>query len=115
MVALSRNVSPKQAMEMLLLGEMVTAPRAYEIGLINRLVAPQQLEREVQAMAAKLATKSPMALKTGKRAFYEQLDRDLDSAYAYCSQVMVENTLTDDAQEGIEAFLAKRPPVWRGT
>ena len=115
MVALSRNVSPKQAMEMLLLGEMITAPRAYEIGLINRIVAPEQLELEVQAMAAKLATKSPMALKTGKRAFYEQLDRDLDSAYAYCSQVMVENTLTDDAQEGIEAFLAKRPPVWRGT
>ncbi len=114
MVALSRNVSRKHAMEMLLTGDFISAARAYEIGLINRVVPYEELDNSANELALKIASKSPLTLKIGKKAFYEQLDKDMSGAYEYCSRVMVENMLARDAEEGIDAFLEKRPPVWRG-
>lgn len=114
MVALSRAVSRKQAMEMLLLGEMVPAPRAQEIGLVNRVVPGDQLEQTAQTMAKTIASKSPLTLKIGKKAFYRQIDQDLQGAYDYCSRVMTENMMAQDAEEGIAAFVEKRSPVWKG-
>ncbi|HVY55626.1 MAG TPA: enoyl-CoA hydratase, partial [Thermodesulfobacteriota bacterium] len=90
MVALSRNVSRKHAMEMLLTGDFISAGRAYEIGLVNRVAPSGDLERVTRELARKIASKSPLTLRIGKRAFYEQADLDLRSAYAYCSRVMVE-------------------------
>lgn len=113
MVALSRNVSRKHAMEMLLLGEFISAQRAYEMGFINQLAPADELEQTVDALAAKIASKSSLTLKIGKRAFYQQLDKNLIDAYDYCGQVMVENMMAKDAQEGIDAFMGKRMPVWR--
>jgi enoyl-CoA hydratase/carnithine racemase len=115
MVALSRNVGRKQAMEMLLLGEMVDAPTARRFGLVNRVVPAASLDEEVARMARTIAAKSPLTLKIGKEAFYRQLDRPVAEAYDYAGRVMVENMLARDAEEGIDAFLAKRPPVWTGT
>jgi len=112
MVALSRNVSHKHAMEMLLTGDPVDAARAAEIGLVNRVVADGELARETHALAAKIASKSGHTLKVGKQAFYRQRELDLGEAYAYASQVMIENLLARDADEGIGAFLEKRPPEW---
>ncbi len=114
MVALSRVISRKHAMEMLLLGEMIPAQRAYEMGLINQITTTDQLEQRTQEMAEKIASKSPLTLKIGKEAFYQQIDQDLSSAYQYCSQVMIENMLARDAAEGIDAFMEKRTPVWCG-
>lgn len=113
MVALSRNVSRKHAMEMLLIGDMVSAARAEQIGLINRAVPETDLETEVQTLAAKIAAKSRHTLKIGKTAFYRQLELDLADAYAYAAQVMTDNLAAGDAQEGIGAFLGKREPQWR--
>lgn len=112
MVALSRNVATKHAMEMLLTGDMISAARAAEIGLINRAVPAQDLHSETQAMAIKIASKSGMTLATGKRAFYAQQEMPLSEAYAYASAVMVENMLARDAEEGINAFIGKRAPQW---
>ena len=114
MVALSRNVSRKHAMEMLLTGDFISAGRAYEIGLVNRVVPPGDLDRSAYELAEKIASKSPLTLRIGKKAFYEQADRDLRSAYEYCSRVMVENMMARDAEEGIDAFLEKREPRWKG-
>jgi len=114
MVGLSRNVTRKHAMEMLLTGDFISAERAYEIGLINRVVTFEELDDAANDLAQKIASKSPLTLKIGKKAFYEQLDKDLKSAYEYCSRVMVENMMARDAEEGIDAFLEKRNPVWRG-
>lgn len=114
MVALSRNVARKHAMEMLLTGDLISAGRAYEIGLINRVAPSQDLDRAAYELAEKIATKSPLTLKIGKRAFYEQLDKDLAGAYEHCCRVMVENMMARDAEEGIDAFLEKRQPVWQG-
>ncbi len=114
MVALSRNVSRKHAMEMLLTGDFISARRAYEIGLVNRVVPSGDLDRAADEFAEKIASKSPLTLKTGKKAFYEQADRDLSGAYEYCSRVMVENMMARDAEEGIDAFLEKREPRWKG-
>ena len=114
MVGLSRNVSRKHAMEMLLTGEFISADRAYEIGLINRVVSEAELDDSALELAEKIASKSPLTLKIGKKAFYEQLDKDLSSAYEYCSRVMVENMMARDAEEGIDAFLEKREPKWSG-
>ena len=114
MVALSRNVSPKHAMEMLLLGEMVSAEDAYRMGLVNRVTPAGTALDEALRMAAAIASKSPHTLRTGKRAFYEQLEMGLDDAYAHASQVMVENMLARDAEEGIGSFLGKRVPNWVG-
>ena len=114
MVALSRNVSRKHAMEMLLTGDYISAKRAYEIGLVNRVAPVDELDRAANELAVKISSKSPLTLKIGKRAFYEQADKDLPSAYEYCSRVMVENMMARDAEEGIDAFLEKREPLWRG-
>jgi enoyl-CoA hydratase/carnithine racemase len=112
MVALSRNVMPKHAMEMLLTGEILTADDACRIGLVNRVVSPNELARSVDEMARKIASKSMVTVRTGKDAFYRQIDLPLDAAYAYASGVMTENLLTRDAEEGIAAFIGKRPPNW---
>ncbi|HMB75222.1 MAG TPA: enoyl-CoA hydratase [Kiloniellaceae bacterium] len=112
MVALSRAVPRKQAMEMLLTGETVDAARALQIGLINRVVPPADLDAATLALANSVAEKSHLVLKIGKEAFYRQIEKDLSGAYAYCSQVMVENMLARDAAEGIDAFIEKRKPLW---
>ncbi len=112
MVALSRNVSRKHAMEMLLTGEMISADDAVRIGLINRTVEPGSELDEALALANKIAKKSPRALKTGKTAFYRQAEMSLSDAYKYASEVMVENMMTGDATEGICAFIEKREPNW---
>ena len=113
MVALSRNVSRKHALEMLLLGDLVPAEDAYRFGLVNRLVPEAELDAAVDALAKKIAAKSPVAVKTGKAAFYKQLEYGLDEAYAYTAQVMAENLKSCDADEGICAFIEKRVPVWK--
>jgi enoyl-CoA hydratase/carnithine racemase len=112
MVALSRNVSRKHAMEMLLLGEMIPAARAAEMGLINRVVPHGQVMAEAMKMAELIASKSPMTLKTGKEGFYRQLEMPVTEAYDYATRIMVENMLRQDAEEGIGAFLEKREPRW---
>jgi enoyl-CoA hydratase/carnithine racemase len=112
MVALSRNVSRKHAMEMLLTGEMVSANQAYHIGLVNRVVAPGELEAETAALAALIASKPRATVKTGKEAFYNQLEMPLTEAYDYASRVMTQNMLHAEANEGICAFVEKRDPKW---
>jgi len=115
MVALSRNVAPKHAMEMLLTGDMVDARTAESIGLVNAAVPEAGLDDAVLALARKIAAKSPLTLKIGKEAFYRQREMPLDEAYAHASRVMAENMMARDAQEGIDAFLGKRQPHWTGT
>jgi enoyl-CoA hydratase/carnithine racemase len=112
MVALSRNVARKHAMEMLLTGEMVEAKRAAEIGLINRVVPAGQELKNAVALAKQIATKSSYTLKVGKLAFYAQAEMGLAQAYAYASEVMTENMMARDAEEGICAFIDKREPKW---
>lgn len=113
MVALSRNVSRKHAMEMLLTGEMVDCDDAIRFGLINKAVPLGELDDTVQAMAKQIASKSSYTLKIGKRAFYEQLQQPtLNDAYQYASAVMLENLAARDAEEGIQAFIDKREPTW---
>ena len=113
MVALSRNVSNKHAMEMLFTGEMVDSYRAEQIGLINRSCDAELLPDEVNAVAKKIASKSSLTLAVGKQAFYQQSEMNLGEAYKYTSKVMVDNMLKRDAEEGISAFLAKRNPEWQ--
>lgn len=113
MVALSRNLANKHAMEMLLTGDMVPASRAAEMGLVNQLVPAAELADASMALAQKIATKSSHTLATGKRAFYQQKEMDLADAYIYAAEVMVKNMLARDAEEGIAAFIEKRPPDWR--
>jgi len=112
MVALSRNVSRKHAMEMLLTGEMIGAARAAEMGLINHVVAADALDSATRELARKIAEKSALTVKIGKEAFYRQLEKPLSEAYDYASEVMVTNMLARDAEEGIGAFIEKRHPVW---
>jgi enoyl-CoA hydratase/carnithine racemase len=114
MVALSRAVGAKAAMEMLLTGDMIQAARARELGLVNRVVAADALEREVAALGRQIASKSPLTLKIGKEAFYRQAEMGLDEAYAYAAEVMTRNMLARDAAEGIDAFIGKRAPTWCG-
>jgi len=114
MVALSRNVPRKQAMEMLTTGRFVLANRAVELGLINKAVHADRLEEEVMDLANTVAGKLSSAVRIGKRAFYEQIQMPLDQAYQYTGAVMVENMLEDDTAEGITAFLEKREPDWQG-
>lgn len=113
MVPVSRKIGRKPMMEMLLLGEPIDAAEAQRLGLVNRCVPGTALDATVGEIAAKLAAKSALTLRMGKEAFYRQLDMDLESAYAYCSEVMTRNMMTEDAGEGIDAFLDKRPPRWR--
>ncbi len=112
MVALSRNVSRKAAMEMLLLGEMVSAQDAHAAGLVNRVTAPDRVVNEAVELGRRIAEKPKRTLKIGKEAFYRQLDMPLDEAYRYASTVMVENMLDAEAEEGIGAFIDKRAPRW---
>ena len=113
MVALSRNVPRKQAMEMLLTGEMISAEDAARIGLVNHVVAPGSEREAALKLAKKIAAKSAVTLKIGKEAFYRQIEMPLAEAYAYASDVMVENMLARDAEEGIKAFIDKREPKWQ--
>ena len=112
MVALSRNVARKHAMEMLLTGDPCPAPRAAEIGLINRAVPDEDLTAEVMDVARRIAGKSTATVAFGKPAFYRQAELPLGEAYDYAAAVMVENMLARDAEEGISAFIEKRPPHW---
>ena len=112
MVALTRNVSRKRAMEMLLLGEMLDASAAKNFGLVNRVVAVGEARTEALTMAQIIAAKSPVTVAIGKQAFYAQLEQPLADAYADAAAVMVRNMLERDAAEGIGAFLEKRPPEW---
>ena len=112
MVALSRNVPAKVAFEMLTTGQFIDATRAREVGLVNRVVPPEALGAETEALATLLASKLGAVVKIGKRAFYDQLALPTAAAYEHASAVMVENMLWRDTDEGISAFLAKRPPDW---
>ncbi len=112
MVALSRTVAPKHAMEMLLLGDLISAERAAEIGLINWQVDEAELDQFSRNIAAKIASKSRQTLTLGKAAFYRQLDQSLPQAYEQCSALMSHNMQLSDACEGIDAFLHKRAPQW---
>lgn len=115
MVALSRNLTRKQSMEMLLLGEFLTASRVCEMGLINRVVPEEEVHNEAMAMARTIADKSSSAVKIGKSAFYRQLEMPLEEAYEYAGRVMAENMLYQDAEAGIGAFIAKQDmPAWTG-
>jgi enoyl-CoA hydratase/carnithine racemase len=113
MVALSRNVTRKQAFEMLTTGAFIDPERAQALGLINRAVAPESLADETMHLAETVAAKLGSAVRIGKRAFYEQLELGLDAAYAHTGAVMVENMLEPDTDEGINAFLQKREPDWQ--
>jgi enoyl-CoA hydratase/carnithine racemase len=113
MVALSRAVGRKAAMEMLLTGELVDAQQARALGLVNRVVPAAALASEVDALARRIAAKSALTLAIGKEAFYRQAELDLDSAYRYAGEAMTRNLLARDAEEGIDAFLEKRPPHWQ--
>ena len=112
MVALSRNLSNKHSMEMLLTGDLISSDKALKIGLINNIKENENLKTHVETQAYKIAKKSSLTLKIGKKAFYKQIDMTLTEAYDYASNVMVENMLKLDAKEGIDAFLEKRKPQW---
>jgi len=114
MVALSRNVSRKRAMEMLLLGEMLDAGEAADWGLVNKAVPAENVMSEAFDMARRIASKSPATVAIGKEAFYRQLEMPLTEAYEFAADVMVRNMLMADAAEGIGAFLEKRPARWQG-
>jgi enoyl-CoA hydratase/carnithine racemase len=115
MVALTRAVGRKAAMEMLLTGNLISADRARELGLVNRVVSAAELHGAAQTLAAQIAAKSPLTVAIGKAAFYRQAEMDLSAAYDYTSEVMTRNMLAGDAAEGIDAFLSKRQPQWTGT
>jgi enoyl-CoA hydratase/carnithine racemase len=112
MVALSRNVSRKHAMEMLLTGELIAAEHAARIGLINHVTEPGRERDEALKLAKTIAGKSALTVKLGKEAFYRQIEMPVHEAYSYTAEVMVENMLARDAEEGIGAFIDKRPPKW---
>jgi enoyl-CoA hydratase/carnithine racemase len=114
MVPVSRAVGRKRAMQMLLTGEPIDAPTALDWGLLNRVVPLEELETAVAELVHAIASSSAYTVATGKQAFYSQVDRAEDEAYARCELVMTDNALAHDAQEGMTAFLEKRDPVWRG-
>jgi enoyl-CoA hydratase/carnithine racemase len=113
-VALSRSVPRKAALELLLTGGFVDAETAREIGLVNQVVTREALDATVEELAATIAEKSPVAVRTGKEMFYRQLSMPLCEAYAFAGEMMAENMMAHDAREGIDAFLEKRDPRWRG-
>lgn len=115
MVALSRAVGRKQAMEMLLTGDLIDADTAHRFGLVNRVVPDSELDAAVMALARQIAAKSPLTLAIGKEAFYRQIELGLADAYAYASEVMTRNMLARDAEQGVDAFINKQPqPKWEG-
>ncbi|MGB0297265.1 MAG: enoyl-CoA hydratase [bacterium] len=114
MVALSRNLSNKHAMQMLLTGDLIDAQNAYRMGLVNEVVDAEELETKTIELAQKIASKSPLTVAIGKEAYYRQAELPLSEAYDYTKEVMVRNLEARDAQEGISAFIEKRHPVWCG-
>ena len=112
MVAVSRNVSKKRTMEMLLMGNFIDANKALDFGLINNVVEDENLKDETLKISRNIATKSTATVAIGKEAFYKQLEMSLEDAYAYTSKVMSSNMLEKDAQEGISAFIENRDPIW---
>ena len=112
-VALSRNVSRKQAAEMLFTGEFIDAEKARQFGLVNRVVALDKLDAEIGAMAGAIIKKSAVAVATGKKMFYKQIELGMAEAYDYAAEVMACNMMAEDAGEGIDAFIEKRSPQWR--
>lgn len=113
-VAVARNLPRKRAFELLVTGDPIDAATAERWGLVNRVVPPEDLDAEVERLARKIAGHSPAVVRLGKRLFYEQVDAPLGAAYALASDGMVGNMGMEDAAEGIDAFLARRPPEWRG-
>jgi enoyl-CoA hydratase/carnithine racemase len=113
-VPLSRNLSRKHAMEMLLTGEFIDAHTAVQQGLINRAVPAEQLDSAVQTLVEAIVSKSSVAVATGKQMFYKQLEMGMEAAYEYAGGVMACNMMADDAAEGVDAFIQKRKPVWQG-
>jgi len=113
MVALTRAIGRKRAMEMLLTGEMIDARTAADWGLVNRVVEPNELREETLKLARRIASAAGFVVGLGKAAFYAQIDLDQPKAYAYAKEVMSMNALADDAQEGMDAFVGKRAPAWR--
>jgi enoyl-CoA hydratase/carnithine racemase len=114
MVALTRAIGRKRALEMLVTGEPIDAQTASQWGLINREVPAERLREETRALAGRIAEASPLTMSIGKQAFYAQIDLDQPKAYVYAKEVMSMNAMADDAQEGMGAFLEKRAPTWRG-
>ena len=112
-VALGRAVSRRQAMEMLLTGEAISAERAFAMGLVNRVVVPEALDAEVDALARLVASKSAAAIASGKAGFYRQLEMPLDEAYAAMGKAIARDFFSEDGKEGVDAFLGKRPPRWK--
>ena len=113
MVAISRNISKKDSMKMLLTGDMISADEAKRISLINDFVPDDQLTKSVMDLAKKISEKSQAVLRIGKEAFYKQSQLNIEDAYEYTSMVMTKNMMIDDASEGISSFLDKRNPKWR--
>ncbi|HZH52109.1 MAG TPA: enoyl-CoA hydratase [Microvirga sp.] len=113
-VALSRNVAPKHAFDMLVTGRFITAAEAHSFGLVNRVAPDAELDRAVASLAADICSKSPVAIRTGKAMFSRQRSMGLEEAYAYAGNVMACNMMAEDAAEGIDAFIGKRKPVWKG-
>ncbi|HOL64340.1 MAG TPA: enoyl-CoA hydratase [Accumulibacter sp.] len=113
-VGLSRNLGRKEALEMLLTGDFIDAPTALRHGLVNRVVSAEQLDAEIDQLAQSIIGKSSVAIGMGKQMFYKQLEMGLDAAYQYAAEVMACNMMTEDAGEGIDAFIGKRQPVWQG-
>lgn len=114
MVALSRAVGRKRALEMLLTGAAIGARTAADWGLVNRVVPPDRLDSEAYSIAEQIASASPLTIAIGKQAFYAQIELDQTKAYAYAKEVMTMNALAQDAQEGMSAFVQKRAPLWKG-
>ncbi len=113
-VPLSRAVGRKKALEMLFTGRAISAEEAERSGLINKVVPPERLAEETLSLAKQIAQASPLTLSLGKQSFYRQIETDEPQAYSYTREMMALNAMTEDAREGISAFLAKRPPQWKG-
>lgn len=114
MVALTRAVGRKLAMEMLMTGRLISAQEALQNGLLNKVVDESELEKTTMEMAGSICEASPLTLAIGKKGFYDQIDMNIDSAYQYANNVIALNLMTEDAQHGIACFLEKKKPVWRG-
>ena len=113
-VPVSRNIPRKQAMELLLTGEFIDATTALKWGLINRIAALEKLDEEVQKLADAILSKSSVAVFTGKKMFYKQLEKNMEDAYAFAGEIMACNMMAEDVNEGIDAFVKKRTAVWKG-
>jgi enoyl-CoA hydratase/carnithine racemase len=114
MVAVSRAIGRKRALQLLLTGEVIDAATAADWGLVNEVVAPDEVDGRALALATTIAGASPLTLRIGKQAFYRQIDLPQAEAYEEMREIMATNAVTCDAQEGMQAFLDKRPPVWQG-